>query len=254
MTNNRGNYNSFEHTNPKEFSIFKEGSKYWNFTYHDMAEFDLKANIDYILETSGHTKLGYIGHSQGTAQFFAGNSMEDYSEKVEAFVGLGPVIYVDNQESPLVKVLIHTHLASLLEGLGINNIMVFPKTLPVFLRGIVQKLNHTVWRFVQLLCGISTDPIVDIDRMAVMVRHEPGGTSLKNMRHWFNNMMSGRFGQYDYGKEGNLKHYGTETAPEYDVPKMAHNIRKMPTLLMQGKNDALVDTKDFGRLKGILEG
>ncbi len=36
---------------------------YWNFTVHEMAEFDLPAMVNYIVEESGEEQLIYMGHS-----------------------------------------------------------------------------------------------------------------------------------------------------------------------------------------------
>ena len=57
-----------------------------------MGIYDVKANIDYILDQTEHDKLVYIGHSQGTTQFFVANSFGPLNDKVEAFIGLGPAI------------------------------------------------------------------------------------------------------------------------------------------------------------------
>ena len=54
---------------------------------------DVPTIIDHILAKTGHEKLTYIGHSEGTTQFFLGASLNpDYfTEKVNLFVGLAPV-------------------------------------------------------------------------------------------------------------------------------------------------------------------
>ena len=59
--------------------------------------------------------------------------------------------------------------------------------------------------------------MIDLDWMPVMVRNEPGGTSLKNLMHWLQTMESGIFSKYDYGKEKNLEIYGSELPPAYDL-------------------------------------
>jgi lysosomal acid lipase/cholesteryl ester hydrolase len=63
MGNNRGTQTSFEHINPKEYSVFSWSSKYWEFSFDEMAQFDVKANIEFILKETGKEKLTYIGHS-----------------------------------------------------------------------------------------------------------------------------------------------------------------------------------------------
>lgn len=59
---------------------------------------------------------------------------------------------------------------------------------------------------------------------------------------------------YDFGSpKANLLKYGQEIPPTYDTEEMAENIRQIPTLLMRGNNDSLVDQKDFEELIEILE-
>jgi len=45
LWNNRGNGISFEHINKKEYNSAKFGNKYWDFSYDEMAIFDLTAMI-----------------------------------------------------------------------------------------------------------------------------------------------------------------------------------------------------------------
>ena len=66
MLNNRGTQTSFEHVNPKEYSVFSFNSKFWDFSFDEMAKYDVKAHINYILDQSEHDKIIYVGHSQGT--------------------------------------------------------------------------------------------------------------------------------------------------------------------------------------------
>jgi pimeloyl-ACP methyl ester carboxylesterase len=50
ITNSRGNIESFEHMDPKTHSAFVSGSEFWRFSFDQMAEYDVPANLDYILE------------------------------------------------------------------------------------------------------------------------------------------------------------------------------------------------------------
>lgn len=36
-----------------------------------MGKYDVPANIDYIINETGFSKVAYVGHSQGTTQMFA---------------------------------------------------------------------------------------------------------------------------------------------------------------------------------------
>ena len=56
--NSRGNKYSRTH---KYLSRWSE--EFWEFTWQHMAEFDVPANVNYVLEKTGQEKLTWIGHS-----------------------------------------------------------------------------------------------------------------------------------------------------------------------------------------------
>ena len=96
-----------------------------------------------------------------------------------------------------------------------------------------------------MLCGYDDIQTIDVDRMAVMGSNEPGGTSIRNMLHWQQLMDSGEFGLHDFGPEGNLEFYGTETAPLYDCSKLKERMADMPIYLAIGDRDMLANLEDF---------
>ena len=49
------------------------------------------------------------------------------------------------------------------------------------------------------------------------MHHTPAGTSTKTVIHYIQEIKSKKFVQYDYGKDGNLEHYGQEVPPEFDI-------------------------------------
>ena len=103
MTNNRGNIHSLGHIDPVTHNWRDTFSPYWDFTYDELAKYDVKAHLDYITKVSGAEKVIYVGHSQGTTQFWASACLDPsyLNSKVKAFVGLGPVSYVSHMWSPL---------------------------------------------------------------------------------------------------------------------------------------------------------
>jgi lysosomal acid lipase/cholesteryl ester hydrolase len=40
-----------------------------------MAKYDVPANVDYILDETDHEQIIYVGHSQGTSQWFFSNAL-----------------------------------------------------------------------------------------------------------------------------------------------------------------------------------
>merc|ERR1711865_895927 len=63
--------------------------------------------------------MGYMGHSQGTIQAFAGFSrLQELAKKVKVFVALAPVAYVNKQRSLLLKVIAGVGTDKILQALG----------------------------------------------------------------------------------------------------------------------------------------
>jgi hypothetical protein len=104
LSNSRGNIFSKKHIDPSHDSS-KENSLFWDFSFDEMAEFDIVANINYILEYTKQEKLIYIGHSQGTLQFYLQYSLnpEFLSSKVEKYVSIGTVFTLFNSVSNITN-------------------------------------------------------------------------------------------------------------------------------------------------------
>jgi len=72
-----------------------------------MGIYDIPAQVNYILDNTSknHEKLAaYIGHSEGTTQFFIGSSLkpEYFKEKIGLFVGLAPIVRLDHANNGLM--------------------------------------------------------------------------------------------------------------------------------------------------------
>ena len=97
ITNSRGNTYSLEHANPEyDSNLFY--SKFWDFTFHEMAAYDLPANVFYIKNTTNWDKIDYVGHSQGTQQYFIQYTLNPsfIEENIHKFVAMGTVVNVFN--------------------------------------------------------------------------------------------------------------------------------------------------------------
>ena len=67
-----------------------------------MGVHDLPADIDWILNVTGHKKLYYIGHSMGTTMSYVMASMRpEYNDKVHFMVSLAPVAFMAKVKSPI---------------------------------------------------------------------------------------------------------------------------------------------------------
>lgn len=98
LGNARGNLYSRKHPklNPET------DMDYWNFSWDEFAGKDLPAIISFIQKQTGRTKIGYIGHSQGTTIMFGLLSDKpEYGDIISPFIALAPVTTVANCSSPV---------------------------------------------------------------------------------------------------------------------------------------------------------
>jgi lysosomal acid lipase/cholesteryl ester hydrolase len=93
LTNSRGNAFSHEHVEHDSGSV---SSDYWDFSFHEMGAYDLTANVRYVKQITGYEKVLYLGHSQGTVQYFIKYTLdpEFIENNIEKFVAMGTVANV----------------------------------------------------------------------------------------------------------------------------------------------------------------
>lgn len=104
LTNARGNVYSAGHTKYHRNGTQRERKRYWNFSWHEIAIYDLPATIDYILKNTSHSRLHYVGHSQGTTVFFVCMSERpQYNAKIFLMVAMAPPIYMGHLENELLQ-------------------------------------------------------------------------------------------------------------------------------------------------------
>ncbi|XP_043525855.1 lipase 1-like isoform X2 [Frieseomelitta varia] len=106
LGNNRGNTYSRNH-----ILMLPQSRHFWNFSYHELGIYDVPATIDYILDQTNYEQLFYIGHSQGTTQFWVAMSQRpDYNAKIKLMIGLAPVAFTGNIRGPITKLAKLTYL------------------------------------------------------------------------------------------------------------------------------------------------
>ncbi len=81
-------------------------SQFWNFSWDEMARYDLPAMINFVLSKTNSTSLNYIGYSMGTTTLFALSSLDpSYTKKrIKLAVLLAPVAAIPNMKTPLTHI------------------------------------------------------------------------------------------------------------------------------------------------------
>ena len=66
LPNSRGTWFSKDHEQAEEWASDPSSiNTYWQFSFQDMAEFDMPVLWDYVLNETGQEKATFIGHNMG---------------------------------------------------------------------------------------------------------------------------------------------------------------------------------------------
>lgn len=243
MTNIRGNKYSKEH------AWLKENTKeYWNFSWNEVALFDIPAVIDYIRKVKGEdAKIAYIGHSMGTTILFTMLSLRpEYNEKLSVGLALAPEVFISNMKSPIKSLAsVTSHIAHTEMVYGAHEFL--PKK--SFL-GQMNKMceaqqmdSYVCDNVIFYICG-ADDEQFNRTLLPFFLSNLGTGTSWKTALHMSQLVLSEKFQQFDYGyADRNQRIYGSDTPPEYDLSKVTLNVT-----LFWAQNDLLSNEKDVMKL------
>ncbi|KAK2572664.1 Lysosomal acid lipase/cholesteryl ester hydrolase [Acropora cervicornis] len=220
---------------------------FWNWSWQEMAHFDLPAMINYVLHVTGQKQLFYVGHSQGTLIAFNGFADNpDLGKKIKAFFALAPVYTLNNVTKiaqdvaailyPLVKKLDPNLTFDLLPG------DVFRALIELGFCAYPIEEN-ICYDLVQLVVGMDSKDI-DESRVPVYIAHLFEGTSFKDFFHYAQMIFHRNCQKFDYGSTGNKRHYNQTTAPLCNVQGMP-----TPTMMFVATEDKLGDPADNAALK-----
>lgn len=246
MGNVRGNTYSRNHTTLKTNT-----EAFWNFSFDEHSQIDLPAMLDYVVNVTKEEKVFYVGHSQGTIMGFAGFSENQTLAKyVRVFFALAPVAKVKHIQGAFKFIADHnTEIAPVLDifthGEFIPNYPIV-KLFAKYACTVDMEVEGLCGNIIFLICGFDKDNL-NVSRVPVYFTHSPAGTSIKNTLHLSQEVHSGRFAMYDYGKELNIKKYGVDPSPAYDVSNLT-----VPMALFTGGKDWLADPTDVAGLLPLL--
>jgi len=228
-------------------TLSTKNTAFWQFTWDEMAKYDLPAMINFILSKTNQPHLYYMGHSEGTLTAFAQFSQDQvFAQKIKKFFALGPVATVKDMYGPLAWLAPFTdELQMFLDFFGVDDFL--PNS-------IWMDLMATLFCGDEVVAGLCDDVLfliagpdstqLNTSRVPVYVSHTPAGTSTNNVAHFGQMVNSGLMQMYDWGsKKKNKEHYNQDKPPVYDVTKM-----QTPVALFYGSNDWLADPTDVEQL------
>jgi len=236
LGNYRGNTYSRNHTflNPDNQ---REG--FWDFTWDEMAHYDLPAMIERVLELTGETELYYAGHSMGTTAFMAMHHYRpDIGLKIRLANFLAPVASESAMGGPL------GWIAGFMDGIfdwvleDLLNLMGVGEFLPsnLFMDCLASLFCHSATAD---LCSNILFIIAGFDEQQMnktlldtIMHHTPAGASTHSLLHYGQLKATGGFHGYDWGSDKlNYQHHNGPV-PTYDLGKVV-----TPVALYWGDND-----------------
>ncbi|NXO19196.1 LIPM Lipase, partial [Oriolus oriolus] len=236
--NNRGNSWSRRHLN-----LSTASEEFWDFSFHEMAMYDLPAMVDFILMQTEQEWLFYVGHAQGTSLgFIAFSSLPHLAKKIRLFLALAPLYTFHHARGPILE-LFFVPDPLLKETFGTRELVLVRRKEKLLL---VEKCSRP------LAAEACTDMIfiiggfdrknLNVSRLDVYLSHFPDCTSVKNLLHWGQTAKSGQFKQFDYGLR-NVEKYNQPTPPLYSIEAMT-----VPVALWTGGHDWVTPPEETQRL------
>ncbi|CAK9298223.1 unnamed protein product [Gordionus sp. m RMFG-2023] len=235
----RGNTYSRKH---KTFT--SEDDEFWDWSFDEMARYDIPAFINFILKKTSREYLYYVGHSQGTMVAFAHFSQNPkISWKVKMFFALAPVAYLKEIKSPMRMIALMSRTLKLINDMfGSRKFMPKNALLEWMAASVCPQDIELCANMLYLIGGPETGNF-NKSKVPVIYGHYPAGTSVKNIAHFIQGILNDDFRMYDYGFFKNLKEYGKSEPPSYDISQMM-----VPTMIFWGVKDWLADPEDVNKL------
>ncbi|XP_043268023.1 lipase 3-like isoform X2 [Venturia canescens] len=234
LGNVRGNSYGRSHV-----EVSPEEPEFWNFSFHEIAVWDLPKMIEHTLNYTDQKSLCYIGHSMGTtAGFILLAQRPEFNNKIHFFIALAPVALWKRPPNPLVE-------AATINGVGIKAFFdrhgiheLAPQSSQIVRIGrtFCDEKSATLPACARLffLFGGEDPQQLNVTLLSHIVSYIPAGISTKTLFHFRQNIISGNFQHYDAGYIENFKLYGKKKPPIYDLRRIS-----VPIALIYGHNDAL---------------
>ncbi|XP_033005091.1 lipase member M-like [Lacerta agilis] len=210
--------------------------EFWDFSFHEMAIYDLPAMINFILKKTGQKQLYYVGHSQGaTIGFIAFSVIPELSQKVNMFFALAPSISLQYSTCPFFKLSTIFPEYSSKSTLVRGEFVLSRKPARDFMQKLCRAsfMQKLCVRLIFTLSGGFNATNLNMSRADVYTAHFPDSTSSKTLLHWKQIKDSGLFRYFDYGNENEAR-YNQSVPPLYKIEDMS-----VPTAVWSAGNDLI---------------
>lgn len=219
-------------------SLQKGAKELWDWSWDELALSDLPTMLELVHNVT-ESQIYYVGHSQGTIMAFAAFTEPRIINMLAGAALLSPIAFLSNITSPFARAAVNLHLDQFAKGMGVHQINLRSE----FAVEMVDRVCATK----EVNCGDLLTSITgpnccfNSSRISYYLKFEPHPSSTKNIEHLFQMIRKGTFSKFDYGKLGNWRHYGSSTAPAYDITSIP---KDFPVFMAYGGLDAMADLDD----------
>ncbi|KAG2236776.1 hypothetical protein INT48_006960 [Thamnidium elegans] len=230
LGNARGNKYSQYHVH-----LSPNHQPFWNFSLNEFAMRDLPDTVD---AKTGAPNLTYIGFSQGTAQAFAGLSVNsNLNKKVNLFIAMAPATTPKGLQHPLIDAFVKATPSVIYLMFGRKT----PLKLALFWQRLISPplFVKVIDASVRFLFGWTGDNM-SADQKTVSYQHLYSLTSVKSLVHWFQIIRTGQFQMYDE-MPSRLPYHTVNSVEDHIPPRFPTLQITTPIAIFYGRSDSLVD-------------
>ncbi|XP_063702654.1 gastric triacylglycerol lipase-like [Culicoides brevitarsis] len=240
----RGTKESLRHRFLKASNI-----DFWNYTAHELAIFDIRNSVDYILEKTKKEKINYLGISQGSSSLMMLLATKpEYNGKISAAYLVSPIF-----ESNFIPFSVQ-----MIYGSDFSDLLIFMsdterKNFADFgNRNMLERMKFVAgsdFLIDLMLKGASLvvgnfNPNVNYSSIFKNFNVIGDKVGLGTVKHYSQILRHHRFARFDYGEDENRRVYDQNWPPTYDVTKI-----KVPTTIVSLKSDIIANPEDCQALK-----
>ena len=220
LGNSRGTIFSLDHLS-KDYK--KGNSDYWDFSMDENAIYDLPASIEYVKQTTGATKINYIGHSQGTTVFLMlyMHNPSFIESSINKYISLGTVPNIAYSKSLPMSILDKIYdvlktVKPLTKAIGFNDKQ------RAILSGACEKAPNICLNSFEKLASLIPTNRAKIERLFPFLYYYPGGTSANTVLHWSQIHKERQLVYFnkDYDDEFEAKKYDTKIIKKWKIKSL----------------------------------
>ncbi|XP_057983558.1 triacylglycerol lipase 2-like [Malania oleifera] len=243
IANARGTNQSKGHA-----SLSSSDPEYWNWSWEELAAYDLPANLDFVFSQTGQ-KSHYVGHSLGTLVALVALSEGKLLDRMRSAALLSPIAYLSHMSTPLLVLAAKSFVGEITEIFGHAEFNLKGQDATDFLKSLCQNNGIDCYDLLTALTGKNC--CLNSSTVDLFLNYEPQATSTKNLVHLSQIYRYKEVAKYDYVNVlTNMEHYGSPRPPAYDLSNIPVDF---PLFLSYGGRDTLSDVPDVQHLLDVLK-